>query len=206
MGSPYATGRDPVEVAIKINGYTGAKYGFTTNHAESEQTTFGHAKAANEKSAVAFGANLPVPPRASIQVTGGTFSSYFDWDKYQDLRNNADARLSPGRFPIPTVKYSHARIVYVEYKPDPESASSIKYAWRMPNWQWSRIQGEATALGIKEAGAGDALWFGIDRPKPDVASKKGDGDTTYVGTTAQLTENWSRGGSSSSVRQYHPPF
>jgi hypothetical protein len=198
MPSPYKENRKRNRVFVTINGYDG-KYGFITNHNQFGRNKFGHKLVDNTTNNVVFGANLPEPPRATYRAVGGTYSSYFDWGKYETLRAEAETRLSPGRYPIPEKTYNNSKLVYVQLN------QNIKYAWYMPNWCYQRIT-DKQALGLKDAAAGDALWLGINNPKPKTAKNKDTGVTTFIAYNAQLNENWSQGGNASSVKQFEAPF
>lgn len=190
MPTPHATERQRQAVSINLNGFT-APYGFTTNHNDTAISKFGHTKLNDKKSAV-FGANLPVPPRASWSNTQGTYSSYFDWSKYEDFRSDPTARITKAKYLIPRKTTKFTKLVYVNAKT--ENGTTFKYAWYMPKWLWGRL-GEATGtLKINEIGDDDVdLWMGVNHPKPLkglAISGDAQGSATWAGHDASFTAVW----------------
>lgn len=177
---------------VTVTPYTGAawKYGFATEISGANATALGHTAYSAGTKAV-FGANAPKPGRATKKTSTGTISSFYSADKASTLitagwnvTNPKSAKRSSS---------ARSKVVYVE-------TDGIKYAWRMPVATFTRIGGDAAALGIVEVTAqnNSDLIFGSSFPKPRRAQKvynPGEANETSVSTfvddDAALPEGWS---------------
>lgn len=159
---------------VPFNG-TSIKYGFTTNVKDAVGTACGHVPVPSDYPAgLVFGANAPKPGRASKRGATGVDSSYFDIDKLATLRQ-AGYTIT-----LPQVKRGgdslNAVCRYV-------TINGIKYAWKIPTRTWTRIQGDATAMGLEAPTQNDRdLVWGARYPKPQRVQKVVIGDNDSFNT------------------------
>lgn len=152
-------------VAVSMQLIPGLLYAFRTDVSAATSTALGHVNAAEGsgyKAGVVFGINSPKPPRAKKLFASGNKryeESYIDHTKIASARaDNWDVR--PGK--IASLRNTNfSKVVSVDYKlidpvaasqgVEPTGARTMKYAWRMPQYQYAKLLGnDKTALGIED--------------------------------------------------------
>lgn len=204
-------------VAVPMQLIPGLLYAFRTDVASATSTALGHVDAVSGsgyKAGVVFGINSPKPPRArKLFATGNKRNeeSYIAHDKIATAR--ADGwDIKPGK--IATLRNtSFSKVVSVDYKLIDAVAASegveasptrtMKYAWRMPQYQYAKLLGaDKTALSIEDfdqSKRGEYI-MGADKgsARPFRASKRVTADgqvikiTTFVAYNKadNLTNGW----------------
>lgn len=211
---PYGERR---EVAVTMQLIPGLLYAFRTDVSSATSTALGHVDAVSGsgyKAGVVFGINSPKPPRAKkLFATGNKRyeESYIDPAKITSAR--ADSwEIRPGK--IATLRNTNfSKVVSVDYKiidavaasegVEASGAKTMKYAWRMPQYQYAKLVGkDKTALGIEDfdqskrgeyimgAAKGSARPFRAS--KTILADGKSIKITTFVASNKadNLTEGW----------------
>lgn len=170
------------------------RYGFPTNIDLSRGEQLGHTLVQGAlPEGYIVGANLPKPARASRRFADGTTSSFIDAGSVVQARNLGwsvtKAKIGTGN--------SSARSTTVFIR-----MGLVKYAWRMRNTTFTRIQPDFAGLGIVQATPADKdLVFGARTPRPPRATKvvlTGDEvDTlgTFYDPDNDLPAGWSGSGS-----------
>lgn len=212
---PYGERR---EVAVSMQLIPGLLYAFKTDVSSATSTALGHVEAANEgvyKAGVIFGINSPKPPRAKkLFATGDKRyeESFIDHAKIASAR--ADGwTLKPGK--IATLRNTtFSKVVSVDYKlidavaksgaTEASPARTMKYAWRMPQYQYAAITpDERSGLGIDDFDASKRheyiLGAGKESARPARAKKTTivEGKTRTISTFVaynkenSLPTNWS---------------
>lgn len=159
---PYGVRR---EVAVKMLLIPGLLYAFRTDVDQSTSTVLGHVPAlvgSGYSPGVVFGINSPKPPRGKKMFTTGSKhfeESFVDHAKIDSART-AGWEIRPGKIlALRNTKFS--KVVSVDYKIiDPVDAAEgieasgakvMKYAWRMPQYQYAKLLAtDKTALGIED--------------------------------------------------------
>lgn len=152
-------------VAVSMQLIPGLLYAFRTDVASTTSTALGHVDAlANgvNKPGVVFGINSPKPPRAKkLFATGNKRyeESYIAPDKIATARADGWV-ITPGK--IASMRNtSFSKVVSVDYKlidaveasegVDASPVRTMKYAWRMPQYQYAKLlTTDKTALGIED--------------------------------------------------------
>lgn len=159
---PYGERR---EVAVSMQLIPGLLYAFRTDVATATSTALGHVDAisgSGYKPGVVFGINSPKPPRAKkLFATGNKRyeESYIDHSKIATAK--ADSwEVRPGK--IASLRNtSFSKVVSVDYKlidavaasqgVEASSVRTMKYAWRMPQYQYAKLlASDKSALGIED--------------------------------------------------------
>lgn len=159
---PYGVRR---EVAVKMLLIPGLLYAFRTDVDNTTSITLGHEPAlegSGYKPGVVFGINSPKPPRAKKMFSSGNKhfeESFVSHDKIDSSRT-AGWEIRPGKIlSLRSTKFS--KIVSVDFKlidavdasegNEGAAAKTMKYAWRMPQYQYAKLlAGDKTALGIED--------------------------------------------------------
>lgn len=159
---PYGERR---EVAVSMKLIPGLLYAFKTDVAQATSTALGHVNALNGSGYVAgvvFGINSPKPPRArKLFATGNKRyeESFISHEKIATAR--ADGwDIRPGK--IASLRNTpFSKIVCVDFKlidavaasegVEASAAKTMKYAWRMPQYQYAKlVSADKSALGIED--------------------------------------------------------
>lgn len=159
---PYGVRR---EVAVPMLLIPGLLFAFRTDVDGTTSTKLGHTPAlvgSGYKPGVVFGINSPKPPRArKMFATGNKHSeeSYIAHTQIDAAR--ADGwEIRPGKIlSLRNTKFS--KVVSVDFKiidaveasegVEASTAKTMKYAWRMPQYQYAKLlTGDKTALGIED--------------------------------------------------------
>ncbi len=210
---PYGQRR---EVAVKMQLIPGLLYAFRTDVSTTTSAALGHTIGLENgyPPSVVFGINSPKPPRAK-KFFGGTKrneESFISFDVITEARA-AGWEIKPGK--IANLRNTpFSKVVSVDYKLIDAVAASqgveaspvrtMKYAWRMPQYQYVHLTGaDKTALGIEDFDASKRGQYIMGASKnsarPFRASKVvTTGDTsikisTFVAYNKidNLTESWS---------------
>lgn len=203
-------------VVLTINGYT-CKYGFKTPVDDSVGTVLGHTEMPTDTpQEFIFGANSPKPARASKDGV----SSWIATDKIPEARQAGwkvvkrprfrGTRVYANRPSGNSVRNRGSVGVYVETR-------GIFYAWRMPNYQYSRlVDADFTELDIKVPNSEadmKKMVYGASFPRPGraqktIAATAGSGTsasssaltmTTFCSDSATLGTDWITAGEPTSV-------
>lgn len=182
---PYGTRR---QVGVKLALIPGLVFGFRTDVADATSTALGHVNVLSGGTYIAgtvFGINSPKPPVARKFFGTGTKkyeSSYVDKDKIDDART-AGWIVKPGKNRRAR-STAFSKLVYVDLKivdavaaegsTPAAPAVTVKYAWKMPAYQYAKLTAaDKTTLGISDLDADDVkeAMFGANSPRPYRASK-----------------------------------
>lgn len=183
---PYGTRR---LVAVNLVSIPGVKYGFRTDVADTTSTALGHLDAidgsGNYIAGLALGINSPKPAKARKYFGTATKkyeSSFVDPAKVDSARADGWA-IIPGKTGRAR-STSHSKLVYVDHKladavstatnAPPQAAITVKYAWRMPLYQYNKLlDSDKTMLGLEDGNPNDVKTYllGLNNPKPRRASK-----------------------------------
>lgn len=215
---PYGDRR---EVAVSMQLIPGLLYAFRTDVATATSTALGHVDAATGgvyKAGVVFGINSPKPPRAKKMFATGNKryeESFIDHTKIATARaDNWD--IKPGK--IATLRNTtFSKVVSVDFKlvdavaasqgVEASPARTMKYAWRMPQYQYAKLLSvDKSGLGIEEFDSSKRGEYimGADKgsARPARASKTitADGKAIRISTFVaynkedSLPEGWALGG------------
>jgi hypothetical protein len=152
-----------IKVWVQISG--NRKYGFQTQEVVHNrlkenlgQTAFSGA------SGVFFGANAPKPPRATLEESTGSVSSFCGTNKVADLKKTAGWTVTDSGTIRGVRTSGKTRTVYVDMP------GGWKYAWNITAAEADR----SADLGFELATGADAsgLVWGVGEPKPPRAYLK----------------------------------
>lgn len=153
------------EVAVSMALIPGLLYSFRTDVDESTSTALGHTPAllgSGYKPGVVFGINSPKPPRAKKLFASGNkrYEESFISTGSIDTARSAGWEIRPGKIiSLRSTKFS--KVVSVDYKlidavaaaegVDGSPVRTMKYAWRMPQYQYEKLlASDKAALGIED--------------------------------------------------------
>lgn len=192
-------------VQIQLKGFTTVRYAFRTKIKEASSTALGHEDAltqqGNLKAGAVIGANSPKPPRATRITTGdGYESSFVSSTKVGEVRKSDEWTVVAGRVRRPKTS-KRSKQLFVKVK---AGQGSYNYAWVAPMAQFEKFKDQLTNLGIEEVKDSNyaTVLYGVNKPKPQKASKEGTGRTISVFVSDSkldsLPQGWSTGSGNSS--------
>jgi len=175
-------------VAVQLINIPGLKYGFRTSIAEASSTKLGHIagmEGGNLIRGLVLGINSPKPPKAKKRFASTTknYESSFIDPTAIDVARADGWTISLGKPFKGRVSTKYSKLVYVDHKiadavmeGQTESLPGVivKYAWRMPIYQYTQLGADKAALGITDVTLNDLneVIYGANSTKPARVSKE----------------------------------
>jgi len=161
---------------VYVTPFSGSttKYGFLTNVDAAAKTALGHTAVTGAyPTGLVIGANAPKPPRAKKITATGTESSFISSGSITTAKS-AGWKVSAGKVRT-GASSAKAKTVKVTFEGN-------EFAWKMPNYLYTKISADTAALGILDATNTDLdLVFGARYPRlPRVAKIDGTSGNRYT--------------------------
>jgi hypothetical protein len=175
-------------VAVQLVDIPGLKYGLRTSIASASSTKLGHIPAiegGNPIRGLVLGINSPKPPRAKKRFasTAKNYEASYVEPTAIDTARADGWTISLGKPFKGRVSTKYSKLVYVDHKVadavmegNTESLPGVivKYAWRMPTYQYTQLGAERATLGITDVTLNDLneIIYGANSTKPARVSKE----------------------------------